>query len=145
MISFTGCGTVPTAGCRPVVPSSGEEGLGVVAEQIRTQPIKQICRTLFFSTTPGPSFQKEGTTLGARHCSGRRPPPAPPKEGSNRVCPYSWMFVARSPLLTFGRVYSRSEKLMRASLFSRLIADFTFHFPLRAGAVSAQRGYFCGA
>ena len=24
----------------------------------------------------------------ARCCSGRRPPPAPPKEGSNRVCPY---------------------------------------------------------
>ena len=36
------------------------------------------------------------------------------------VCPYSWMFVARSPL-------------------------FTFHFSLRAGAVSGQRGYFCGA
>ena len=35
-----------------------------------------------------------------------------------------------APLLTFGRVYSRSEKLMRASLFSRLIADFTFHFSL---------------
>ena len=26
-----------------------------------------------------------------RYCSGRRPPPAPPKEGSNRVCPYGWM------------------------------------------------------
>ena len=57
--------SAPTAGCRPVVPSSGEEGLGVVAEQKRSQPIKQICRTLFFSTTPHPSFQKEGTTLGA--------------------------------------------------------------------------------
>ena len=48
-----------------VVPSSGEEGCGVVARQKRSQPIKQICRTLFFSTTPHPSFQKEGTTLGA--------------------------------------------------------------------------------
>ena len=27
--------------------------------------------TVFFSTTPNPSFQKEGTTLGARCCSGR--------------------------------------------------------------------------
>ena len=45
-----------------VVPSSGEEGSGVVAEQKRAQPIKRICQTLFFSTTPHPSFQKEGTT-----------------------------------------------------------------------------------
>ena len=26
-----------------------------------------------------------------RDYSGRRPPPAPPKEGGNRVCPYGWM------------------------------------------------------
>ena len=30
MICFAGCVAAPTAGCRPVVPSSWEEGLGVV-------------------------------------------------------------------------------------------------------------------
>ena len=30
MITLAGCVAAPTAGCRPVVPSSWEEGLGVV-------------------------------------------------------------------------------------------------------------------
>ena len=34
MICFTGCVAAPTAGCRPVVPSSWEEGLGVVEKNI---------------------------------------------------------------------------------------------------------------
>ena len=44
-----------------------------------------------------------GASLGVRCCSGRRPPPAPPKEGSNRVCPYGWVFRYHpQPLLPEG-------------------------------------------
>ena len=70
LISLTGCIAAPTAGCRPVVPSSWEEGLGVVE--------KNTVITYFYrssivcsATTPHPSFPKEGTTLGARPLFGQ--------------------------------------------------------------------------
>ena len=67
MICFTGCVAVPTAGCRPVVPSSWEEGLGVV-EKNNVRHICLIgCDRVCSATTPHPSFPKEGTTLDADH------------------------------------------------------------------------------
>ena len=49
----------------PVVPSSWEEGLGVV-EKNHDITYKELNnwngRTLFVTTTPCPSFPKEGTT-----------------------------------------------------------------------------------
>ena len=124
--------------------------------------------SLFFSTTPNPSSQEEGTTGSdfssiililthprtACECpssdfclrtpvffcpdcqrmprsffSGRRPPPAPPKEGSNRVCPYGWMHLFhhcpsfrmkkhrfRSPKLHFrciSNTLQRYEKILK--------------------------------
>jgi len=50
---------------QPVVPSSWEEGLGVVEKNNDITYYKlniRKGRTLFVSTTPDPSFQKEGTT-----------------------------------------------------------------------------------
>ena len=47
----------------PVVPSSWEEGCGVVEKNNDiTYYNLGKSRTLFVSTTPDPSFQKEGTT-----------------------------------------------------------------------------------
>ena len=50
--------------------------------------------------------------------SGRRPPPAPPKEGSNRVCPYSWMKKRRfcAPQLCFrciSNTLQRYKKILK--------------------------------
>ena len=92
MISLAGCVAVPTAGCRPVVPSFWKEGLGVVEKNDVRHICFICCDRVCSATTPHPSSPEEGITLGARHCSGRRPPPAPPKEGSNRVCPYRWVY-----------------------------------------------------
>ena len=73
MISFTGCVAVHTAGCRPVVPSSWEEGLGVV-EKNNVRHICLIgCDRVCSATTPHPSFPKEGTTLGVDNAGARLP------------------------------------------------------------------------
>ena len=50
MICFAGCVAAHTAGCRPVVPSSGEEGLGVVEKN--TVITYYICLTLFVPLPP---------------------------------------------------------------------------------------------
>ena len=52
-------------------------------------------------------------------------------------------FDLRSSLLTLGKA---NASIALLSLNRRLhFSFFTFHFSLRAGAVSAQRGYSCGA
>ena len=68
---------LPTAGCRPVVPSFGKEGLGVVArQQCSTYLFNRLCPYLFRyhprRCAPHPSFPKEGTTLDARRRGPRR-------------------------------------------------------------------------
>ena len=143
----TGVAAAPQRGANP--PFATEGGLGVVENNNVRHICFKCCDRVCSATTPAPLLPEEGTTLGARHCSGRRPPPAPPKEGSNRVCPYSWMFVTRSPtfdlrssLFTLGKA---DASIALLSLNRRLhFSLFTFHFSLRAGAVSGRCGYFCG-
>ena len=88
MITLAGCVAAHTAGCRPVVPSSWEEGLGVV-EKNNVRHICLICcdRVLFrylhrryapliapsSRFAPHPSFPKEGTTLGVDNAGARLP------------------------------------------------------------------------
>ena len=86
-----------------------------------------------------PVVPSEGTTLGARHCSGRHGG-LPLQLDVRRAQP---TFDLRSSLLTLGKA---DASIALLSLNRRLhFSLFTFHFSLRAGAVSGQRGYFCGA
>ena len=73
MITLAGCVAAHTAGCRPVVPSSWEEGSGVV-EKNNVRHICLIgCDRVCSATTPHPSFPKEGTTLGVDNAGARLP------------------------------------------------------------------------
>ncbi len=73
MISLAGCVAAHTAGCRPVVPSSWEEGLGVVEKNNVRHICFICCDRVCSATTPHPSSPEEGTTLGVDNAGARLP------------------------------------------------------------------------
>ena len=77
MICFTGCVAVHTAGCRPVVPSSWEEGLGVVEKNNVRHICFICCDRVCSATTPAPLLPGGGDHAGCSSLFGQTRGSAP--------------------------------------------------------------------